>query len=235
MQLRNGFLAVAFSAVIFAGVSRPVAAQPTSCTSSQQAAIECFVANAVATHLTQPRYGMTLAQFEAYGVAVNNILQTHHTYLMLVGVSSAIADAMPPKNANGSANQSAQDLAVTQIISGAVSNHLANTSTGVTLQDMEWFSLDVTNAMNDNDGVMAMLTPGLSLRLIDSYIVTGTTNGTVNWTTVNASISTAIDNFVASGMMKVTPPMTTTELKSFADTLAHVIANYKVATGRKTL
>ena len=235
MQLRNGFLAVAFSAVTFAGVSRPVAAQPISCTSSQQAAIECFVANAVATHLTQPRYGMTLAQFEAYGVAVNNILQTHHTYLMLVGVSSAIADAMPPKNANGSANQSAQDLAVTQIISGAVSNHLANTSTGVTLQDMEWFSLDVTNAMNDNDGVMAMLTPGLSLRLIDSYILTGTTNGTVNWTTVNASLSTAIDNFVASGMMKVTPPMTTTELKSFADTLAHVIANYKVATGRKAL
>jgi hypothetical protein len=235
MQLRNGFLAVAFSAVAFAGVSRPVAAQPISCTSSQQAAIECFVANAVATHLTQPRYGMTLAQFEAYGVAVNNILQTHHTYLMLVGVSSAIADAMPPKNANGSANQSAQDLAVTQIVSGAVSNHLANTSTGVTLQDMEWFSLDVTNAMNDNDGVMAMLTPGLSLRLIDSYILTGTTNGTVNWTTVNASLSTAIDNFVASGMMKVTPPMTTTELKSFADTLAHVIANYKVATGRKAL
>ena len=235
MQLRNGFLAVAFSAVAFAGVSRPVAAQPISCTSSQQAAIECFVANAVATHLTQPRYGMTLAQFEAYGVAVNNILQTHHTYLMLVGVSSAIADAMPPKNANGSANQSAQDLAVTQIVSGAVSNHLANTSTGVTLQDMEWFSLDVTNAMNDNDGVMAMLKPGLSLRLIDSYILTGTTNGTVNWTTVNASLSTAIDNFVASGMMKVTPPMTTTELKSFADTLAHVIANYKVATGRKAL
>jgi hypothetical protein len=235
MHLRNGFLAVAFSAVTFAGVSRPVAAQPTSCTSSQQAAIECFVANAVATHLTQPRYGMTLAQFEAYGVAVNNILETHHTYLMLVGVSSAIADAMPPKNANGSANQSAQDLAVTQIVSGAVSNHLANTSTGVTLQDMEWFSLDVTNAMNDNDGVMAMLTPGLSLRLIDSYILTGTTNGTVNWTTVNASLATAIDNFVASGMMKVTPPMTTTELKSFADTLAHVIADYKVATGRKTL
>ena len=235
MQLRNMIFAAAFSAVLFAGLTRPVAAQPTGCTSSQQAAIECFVANAVATKLTQPRYGMTLGQFEAYGVAVNTILQTHHTYLMLVGISSAIADAMPPTNANGSANQAAQDLAVTQIVSAAVANQLANPVTGVSTQDLQWFSLDVTNAMNDNNGVMAMLTPGVSLRIVDSYIVTGTTNGAVNWTTVDASLSKAIDNFIASGMMKVPPHITTANLKSFVDTLAHSIAEYKSSTGRKTL
>ena len=235
MRLRNAILAVAFSAVLFAGLTRPIAAQPTGCTSSQQAAIECFVANAVATKLTQPRYGMTLGQFEAYGVAVNTILQTHHTYLMLVGISSAIADAMPPTNANGSANQAAQDVAVTQVVSAAVANQLANPVTGVSTQDLQWFSLDVTNAMNDNNGVMAMLTPGVSLRIIDSYIVTGATSGAVNWTTVDASLSKAIDNFIASGMMKVPPPITTANLKSFVNTLAHSIAEYKSSTGRKTL
>ena len=46
-------------------VSAPSARAATNCTSSQQAAVECFVAHAVATELTKPRYGMTLAEFEA--------------------------------------------------------------------------------------------------------------------------------------------------------------------------
>jgi hypothetical protein len=235
MQVRKVILVLVFSVVAVAGVSRPANAQSANCTASQQAAIQCFVANAVTTKLTEPRYGMTLAQFEAYGVAVNNILQTHHTYLMLLGTSSAIADAMPPTNANGSANQSAQDLAVTQIVSAAVSNQLANAVQGVTLQDLQWFSLDITNAMNDNNGVMALLTPGVSLRIIDSYVVTATTNGTVNWTTVDANLSSAVDSFISSGMMKVPGSITTVQLKSFVITLAHVISDYKVSTGRKTL
>jgi hypothetical protein len=235
MQLRKLIFATLFSVMAVAAVSKAAAAQSTNCTASQQAAVQCFVANAVTTKLTQPRYGMTLAQFEAYGVAVNNILQTHHTYLMLVSVSSAIADAMPPTNSNGSANQAAQDLAVTQAVDAAISNQLANTAAGVTLQDLQWFSLDITNAMNDNNGVMAMLTPGVALRIIDSYVVTGTTNGTVDWTTVDASLSTAVDNFIASGMMKVPGMITTAELKTFVITLAHVISDYKVSTNRKTL
>jgi hypothetical protein len=235
MQLRRIIFATLFSVMAVAAVSKAAAAQSTNCTASQQAAVQCFVANAVTTKLTQPRYGMTLAQFEAYGVAVNNILQTHHTYLMLVSVSSAIADAMPPTNSNGSANQAAQDLAVTQAVDAAISNQLANTAAGVTLQDLQWFSLDITNAMNDNNGVMAMLTPGVALRIIDSYVVTGTTNGTVDWTTVDASLSTAVDNFIASGMMKVPGMITTAELKTFVITLAHVISDYKVSTNRKTL
>jgi hypothetical protein len=133
MRLRKTGMAVMFSVLAMSSPSKPAVAQSINCVASQQAAIRCFVANAVTTKLTQPRYGMTLAEFEAYGVAVSNILQTHHTYLMLVGTSSAIADAMPPTNANGSANQAAQDLAVTQIVSGAVSNHLANTCRAKTI------------------------------------------------------------------------------------------------------
>ena len=47
--------------------------------------------------------------------------------------------------------------------------------------DLEHFSLDVTSAMNDNNSVLELLTPGISLRIIDSYLVTATTNGSVNW------------------------------------------------------
>jgi hypothetical protein len=235
MHLRNTILAVTFSIFATCVFSGPAFAQAQNCTASQQAAVQCFVANAVATDLTQPRYGMTLAQFEAYGVAVSHILQTHHTYLMLVGTSSAIADAMPPTNASGSANQGAQDLVVTQIVSAAVSNGMANITPATTLQDLQWFSLDITGAMNDNNGIMAMLTPGVSLRIIDSYVVTGTANGTVNWTTVDASLSAAVDNFIASGMMKIPAPMTTAQLKAFITALAHVIYDYKVSTGRTTL
>ena len=234
MQLSKLIVVLVFSLTATAALSQPVAAQSTNCTSSQQAAVQCFVANAVATDLTKPRYGMTLAQFEAYGVAVSEILRTNHTYLVLIGTSSAIADAMPPTNANGSANQSAQDVAVTQIVSAEVSEGLANT-TVATVQDLQWFSLDVTGAMNDNNGVMALLTPGVSLRIIDSYVVTGTTNGTVNWTVVDASLSQAVDNFIASGVFKVPGLTTTARLKAFVNSLAHIIYDYKVSTGRKSL
>ena len=235
MHLSNKLFAGIFLVLAVGAVSNSAAAQTTNCTSSQQAAIQCFVSNAVTTKLTHTRYGMTLPQFEAYGVAVNDILQMHRTYLMLVGESSAIADAMPPTNASGTANQAAQDLAVTQFVNAAIATQMAHTSATVTQQDLDWFSLDITNAMNDNQGLMTMLTPGVSLRIIDSYIVTGTTNGTVNWTTVDASLSTAVDNFIASGMMKVPAPITTTEVKTFVTMVAHSIAEYKVSTGRKTL
>jgi hypothetical protein len=174
-------------------------------------------------------------QFESYGVAVSKILQTHHTYLILLGTSSAIADAMPPTNANGSPNQSAQDLAVMQIVSAEFTDGLANAEVVATLQDLQWFSLDVTIAMNDNNGVMSLLTPGVSLRIIDSYVITETANGSVNWTAVDASLSKAIDNFIASGMFKVPGSMTTSGVKTFASSLAHIIYDYKVSTERKSL
>lgn len=218
-------------------VARPAYSQAarTSCTASQQAAVECFVANAVATDLTKPRYGMTLAQFESYGVAVSQILQTHHTYLVLVGVSSAVADAMPPTNADGTSNQTAQENAVTQTVAAATQLGLASLPSGTTLTDLEHFSIDITNAMNDNNGVLELLTPGISLRIIDSYIVTATSKGTVNWSEVNSKLSSAVANYISSGLMKVPTGMTATQVTSFADALAQVIYNYKVATHRTAL
>src|ERR1700735_5015645 len=106
------------------------AVRAQSCTASQAAAVQCFVANAVTTKITTPRCGMTLPQFEAYGVAVSLIVQTHHTYLLLTGIASAISDAMPPTNANGSSNQAAQDLAVSQIVEAAIAGGFVSSPSG---------------------------------------------------------------------------------------------------------
>jgi hypothetical protein len=185
--------------------------------------------------MTTPRYGMTLAQFEAYGNAVSAILHTHHTYLVIVGLSSAMADAMPPSDANGSINTAAQTAAANQIVSAAVANGLATIPAGTNLQDLQWFSLDVTTSMNDSNGVMALLTPGVSFRMIDSYIVSATTNGTVDWAAANSGISSAIQNLVAAGLVKIPLGMTQAGIVSFAEQVAKSIYAYKVATNRVTL
>ena len=99
-----------------AGFSARALRAQTSCTASADAAVQCFVSNAVATKLTKPHHGLTLPQFQAYGVAVLQILQGHHTYLMLIGTASAVADAMPPTNASGTPNQAAQDAAISAIV-----------------------------------------------------------------------------------------------------------------------
>jgi hypothetical protein len=229
-----GLKSVALLAVCLGALVAPsVYAQ--NCTSSQAAAVQCFVANAVAAKMTKPRYGMTLVQFETYGVAVSLILQTHHTYLVLTGISSAISDAMPPINANGTPNQSAQDIAVSQMVDAVIAGGFAGPPAGATSQDLQWFTLDLVTAMNDNQGTLQMLTPGVGLRLIDSYIVTGTSNGTVNWTEVDSSLSNAVDNFITAGMMKIPPERTSGEVKTLVNSLAQAIYAYKVSTKRATL
>ena len=207
----------------------------TNCTASQQAAVECFVANAVATDLTKPRYGMTLAQFESYGVAVSEILQTHKTYLVLIGVSSAVADAMPPTNANGSANLSAQQHALTEIVAAANDAGLLPSPAKITFKEMQWFALDVSGAMNDNDGVLQLLTPGVALRMIDSYLVTATSKGEINWTEVETNLTKAVNSLVSAGLIKIPEGMTTPQLTAFANAIAHIIYSYKAATGRTAL
>jgi hypothetical protein len=230
----NKSLTVLMCLAIWA-VSAPSTRAATNCTSSRQAAVECFVANAVATDLTKPRYGMTLAQFESYGVAVSEILQTHKTYLVLVGVSSAVADAMPPTNADGSANLSAQQHALNEIVAAANTAGLLPSPAKTTLEEMEWFALDVSGAMNDNDGVLQLLTPGVALRMIDSYLVTATSKGEVNWTEVETNLTKAVNSLVNAGLIKIPEGMTTPQVTAFANAIAHIIYSYKAATGRTAL
>ena len=218
-----------------AGTSVAPSLHAQDCAASPAAAVRCFVANAVTAKMTKPRYGMTLTQFETYGVAVSLILQTHHTYLILTGISSAISDAMPPTNANGSANQSAQDIAVSQMVDAVIAGSFVGPPAGATSQDLQWFTLDLVTAMNDNQGTLELLTPGVGLRMIDSYVVTGTSSGKVNWTEVDSSLSNAVDSFISAGLMKIPPGRTSAEVKTLVSSLAQAIYAYKVSTNRATL
>jgi hypothetical protein len=233
-------IAVLFFTLAFVALlpfrTRAQTTPPPDCTASSDAAVQCFVANAVTTGLTQPRYGMTLAEFQAYGVAVTKILQTDQTYLVLVGLSSAIADALPPTSADGTYNTAAQDTAIAQIVAAAATNGFVWPPSGTTLQDLQWFVQDLVNAMNVNQQVLQILTPGVTLRIIDSYIITGTgSDGTVNWPQVNASLATLVANFISSGLVRLTPSLTAAQLTAFVTALAQTISTYKAATNRTSL
>jgi len=210
----------------------PSASHAASCNSNQDAAVDCFVTNAVRTGLTSPRYGMTMSQFRAYGVSVSKILQTDETYLVIVGVSSAIADAMPPTNSDGTANVSAQQTAIAQITSALLANGLAALPSETTRNDLQYFAMDIVNAMDTSGGYLQLMTPGISLRVIDSYVVTGTSNGSVNWSAVDANLANALSNMVASGLIKIPSAISQSQLNSFVDSVAQAIWTYKRSTNR---
>jgi hypothetical protein len=208
-------------------------ASAQNCNSSQDAAVQCFVGYAVRTNLTSLRYGMNMTEFKAYGVAISKILQAQQDYLALAGIASAVADAMPPTNSDGSANVAAQQAAVESIVQAEISDDLVTIPTEVSEQQMEWFSLDMVTSMNETKGIM--LSPGFLLRLTDSYIVTGTTNGTVNWTLVDANLMSMVNNLAGAGLLKLPASVTLSNAQSFAQNLAQAIYTYKVATGRTSL
>ena len=211
-------------------IAAPARAQ---CTASQDAAVQCFVANAVTTNLLSPRYGMTLAQFKTYGVAVSKILQDQPTYIVLLGMAGAVSDAMPATNADGSPNVAAQQMAVDSIVDAELANNLISTSPEVDEQDLQWFSLDLVSAMNESTGVI--VSPGALLRVVDSYIISATTDGQVNWTKANNSLANMVTALVHTHLVKLPPAVSLTQAVTLAQSLAQIIHTYKVATGRARL
>ena len=203
------------------------------CSSGQDAAVQCFVNNAVRTNLVTLQYGMSMSQFRAYGVSVSKIVQQQPTALALVGLSSAVADALPPTNANGSANQAAQTAAVNSIVDAGIADDFLTFPAETNAQDLKWFSLDLVNVMNTSNGIL--LSPGSMLRVIDSYVVSATANGQVNWTQANAGIATMMTNLSTSGLLKLPSTITPTQAIQFAQALAQVTYTYRTATGRTSL
>jgi hypothetical protein len=218
-------------------LSLAVPARPgaSSCTSSQDQAVECFVANAVFTKMTAPRYGMTLTQFEAYGVAVSKIMQSDQTYLVLVSTASAISDALPATNANGVANVAAQDLAVAQIVQAAVANGIVVAPAETTSQQLQYFALDLVNMMNSTNGMVQFMAPGTTLRIVDSYIVTGTIGSQPNWKQIDANLSSAVTKMITAGAMKLPTNLSSTQMAGFLASVAQAIYSYKQSTGRTSL
>jgi hypothetical protein len=187
----------------------------------------------VRSNLVTLQYGMTMSQFKSYGVSVSKIVQQQPTALAVVGLASAVADALPPTNANGTANPSAQTAAVNAIVDAGIADDIITVPAETNSQDLKWFSLDLVNAMNASNGIL--LSPGTMLRVIDSYVVTATTNGTVNWTQANSGIAAMITNFASAGLLKLPATVTTTQAIQFAQSLAQVTYTYRTSTARASL
>ncbi|MFZ0520208.1 MAG: hypothetical protein WAN14_10110 [Candidatus Acidiferrales bacterium] len=232
MNVRRSLLAgvclAATSAVTFAP---PAHAQ--ACNSGQDAAVECFVGYAVHTNLVSLQYGMTMTQFKQYGVSVSKIVQTQPTSLCVVALASAVADALPPTNSDGSANSAAQTAAMNSIVDAGIASNFITVPAETNSQDLKWFSLDLVRVMNPDNGIL--LSPGTMLRVIDSYVVSATTSGTVNWTQANSGIATMINGLASAGLLKLPAAITTAEAIQFAQSLAQTTYAYRIATGRASL
>jgi hypothetical protein len=235
--MKRGFTPfVPLVVLAISAVALPLHAQGNGnfCGSSQTMAVKCYVRNALETSTVNLPSGVTTQQYQAYGVAVLRILQSGHTYFMVLGTSAAISDAMPPGNSDGSANQAAQDAAVNSIVDAALTNGLITLPSNVTESQVQEFARDTTDKMDTNDG--PSFSPGGVLRLIDSYLVTYTdSNGIVDWTSVNSAMNTAVTNMISSGMVKIPASMTVAQMSQFAVGVAQAIETYKTATNRKSL
>ncbi len=226
------YVACAGLAAAAATLAAP-AARAQSCNASQDAAVQCFVAVAVKTNLTSLRYGMTLPQFQAYGVAISKILQARQTYLVLAGMSSAVSDAMPPTHADGAPNLTAQQAVNTSIVVAEISSGIVALPAETTQQDLIWFTWDLTNAMNQSGGIL--MAPGFLLRTIDSFVVAATSAGSVNWTQVNSNIAKLVASLQNAAILKLPANITAAQVIAFAQSLAQIIYTYKAATARISL
>jgi hypothetical protein len=152
----------------------------------------------------------------------------------LLGTTSAIADAMPATNSDGSADATAQTNAVNSIINSEILTGIIALPAQTTEVQLQTFAQQTVTDMTGFTGVS--LSPGAVLRLIDSYIITGTsTTGTINWTTVNANLTTAVNNLVSSGLLKLPAGVTQAQFTTFVEDVAQSIAAYKSTTGKKSL
>lgn len=223
------------AAILILAIAAPANAQTlTPCTSSQASAVNCFVGNAVATKILTVPSSMNMTSYDNYAVAVLRIAQDTNVSVILLGTTSAIADAMPAKDANGAANATAQTNAINSIINSEVLTGILVLPAQTTEAQLETFAQQTVINMTGFTGVS--FSPGAVLRLIDSYIVAGTsTSGTINWTTVKASLTAAVKNLVGSGMLKLPSGVTEAKFTTFVEDVAQSIATYKSATGKKTL
>jgi hypothetical protein len=220
------------AAILAATFGAPVAGAQ-NCTSTPDAAVDCFVGDAVRAKLLTVQSGMTMAQFKAYGVSVSKLVQSPQASLAAVALASAVADAMPATNSSGSANAAAQTAAVNSIVVAAIQDGFIVLPAETSQQDVEWFVADLVNAMNSPTGIV--MSPGTMLRVIDSYVVSSTSGGTVNWTVANTAIASMMQNLSTSGLLKLPTSVTAANATAFAQSLAQIISTYKTATGRSSL
>ena len=234
--MQRYILAVLVTATILMfSVAAPANAQEVNpCNNSQTLAVRCFVRNAIATKILTVPSGMSATNYSNYAVSVFYITQDTNLSVILLGTTTAIADAMPAKNADGTANETAQTNAINSIINSESLTGLITLPSQTTEAQVELFAQQTVTNLTGFTGVS--LSPGAVLRLIDSYIITATSStGAINWTTVDASLTTAVKNLIGSGMLKLPSGVTQAQFTTFVEDVAHAIEAYKSATGRKSL
>jgi hypothetical protein len=226
-------LAMGVSACVFVLLmSAPSQAQ--QCIGTQDGAVDCFVKNAVSTGLLAVPKGMTMTQYKSYGVAISKIMQTPSAAVFLLGMAGAAADAAPPVNFNGAANQAAQDAFVNAIVAAGLKDSIIALPAETTSSQLEMFARELTASMAGSSGVT--ISPGGFLRMLDGYMIAATqTNGTINWTQVTTNIATIVTALNTTGLIKLPAPITVANIESFALDAANAIVAYKTATGKAHL
>ncbi|MFZ0821932.1 MAG: hypothetical protein WAM91_17855 [Candidatus Acidiferrales bacterium] len=213
-------------------ICRPGVAQ--SCAGTQDGAVDCFVKNAVTTGLLAVPTGMTMSQYKSYGIAVSKVMQTPSAAMFLLGMAGAAADAAPPTNADGSANQAAQDALVNAIVTAGLNDGMIALPSEATSNQLEMFARALTASMSGSSVVT--ISPGGFLRVLDGYTLAATqTNGTINWLTVTTNITSLVGALQTTGLIKLPAGITLANVEQFALDAASAIVVYKTATGKAHL
>ncbi len=223
---------------ILAGVIALLSSIPSraqsDCTQNQNEAVDCFVRNGVSTGLLAVPSGMTLSQYKAYGVAVSKVLQRPSAAIFLLGMAGASADAIPPTNADGSANQAAQNTFVNAIIAAGLNDNIITLPSQTTTAQLQQFASQLTASMTGNPGVT--ISPGGFLRALDGFILGATSStGVVNWLQVTTNITSLVSALQTTGLIKLPSGTTLANVEQFALDTASAIVVYKTATGKANL
>jgi hypothetical protein len=227
-------VSIAISVLVFLAGGQAVRAD-NKCADSPDAAVKCFVKNAVKSGLAAKPQGMTMSQYKAYGVSVSRIVQTPPTLVFLLGTMGAAADALPPVNADGvTPNAAAQEHAVGAIVDAALKAAFISLPQGSKRVHLKMFALSVADTMGQNTGVT--ISPGALLRLLDSYLVGArSADGAVDWATVQTQINSLVDGLAQSGLLRLPNGVSSDGVKQFANDVAVAIDAYKAATMRSRL
>jgi hypothetical protein len=215
-------------------MSLPGNARADQCTSSQDAAVQCFAKNALSTSLLVVPPGMSTATYRSFVVAVSHTLQDPTTTVFLLGMAGAVADALPPSNADGSANQAAQDAAMNAIVDAGLKDGMFVLPAETTSDNLKLMARYIAGAMGQNSGVT--VSPGTVFRILNSYIVAATSStGTVDWLQATTNISKMVDGLISAGLLKLPAGISAGNVKQFAVDVASAIYQYTQATQKSTL
>jgi hypothetical protein len=223
------------------GPAVPVEAQrgkppkAVACDSSPEAAVDCFVVNAVKTGLADVPEGMTMDEFRAWGVSVAGMLSQPGASVLAFGLASAVAEAMPPVSLNGvDSDASAQTAAVDAIVKSAIASRMLVLPEDVSGADAARLVRRMAESFSGYNG--PSLNSGTVLRVLDAIVVDATdSTGHADWSKVNANIAKLVDSLIAIGLLTVPAGTTAGEIKLFAQDTALAIYNYKLATGQPRL